>query len=357
MKKVIILVIALCMLFPILNGCSSNNSSSSSESTGGVVRVFNWGEYIDESIFVDFEREYGIRVIYTQFQSNEEMYSIIKLGGASFDVIIPSDYMINRMIEENMLAELNFDNIPNFSLIGPSFKNLDFDPENKYSVAYMAGTVGLIYNTTMVNHDVTSWGSLFDENYKGQILMFGNQRDAFAIALMYLGYSINTVNEAEIYEAFDLLVEQRPILQAYVMDQIYDKLESGEAAMGPYYAGDFLAMRENNPDLSFIRPVEGTNFFVDAMVIPINAENKENGEKFINFMSSTEIALRNMAVIWYASANLEAAEIFKEEQELDAEDYNIMFASDEIIANAEVFLHLPQHILDLYDSLWSQLRS
>ena len=349
MKK-LTLLITLSILLPILSGCGT-------EPAGGVVRVYNWGEYIDQSIFRDFQREYGIRVDYKEFQSNEEMYAQIRLGGTSFDVIIPSDYMIARMIEEDMLAPLNFDNIPNFSLIDPKYKNLEFDPGNIYSVAYMTGTVGLIYNSGMITHEVTSWGSLFDANYTGQILMFDNPRDAFGIALKYLGYSINTINENEIIEAYELLVLQKPILQAYVMDQIFDKLESGEAAMGPYYAGDYLIMRSNNPELRFARPVEGTNFFVDAMVVLKDAENKENAEKFINFMTSTEIALRNMEYIWYASANFEAAEIFAIEQELDAHDYSVIFAGAEVLANSDVFIHLPQHILDLYDRLWIQLRS
>jgi spermidine/putrescine transport system substrate-binding protein len=352
MKKLIVLILTLALLLPILSACADDD-----EPTQGVVRVFNWGEYIDPTVLEDFEREYGIRVIYSVFSSNEEMYAAIRMGGETFDVLIPSDYMIARMIEENMLAELNFDNIPNFALVDPRFKYLEFDPENRFSVPYMTGTVGIIYNSAMVGHEVTSWASLFNESYAGMILMFDNPRDAFGIALKYLGYYINTTNEAEINEAFDLLLRQRAILQAYVMDQIFDKLESGEAIMGPYYSGDYFTMRANNPDLRFARPVEGTNFFVDSMVVPIDSENRENAEKFINFMASTEIALRNMYFIRYASANLEAVERFAREQNLSAEDYAIMFASQEVLNNAEVFTHLPQHILDLYDELWVRLRS
>jgi spermidine/putrescine transport system substrate-binding protein len=184
--------------------------------------------------------------------------------------------------------------------------------------------------------------------------MFDNPRDAFGVALKYLGYSLNTTNEDEIYEAFDLLVEQKNILQAYVMDQIFDKLQSGEAAIGPYYAGDYLLMHEVNPDLRFARPIEGTNFFIDSMVIPKNADNKENAEIFINFLTRTDIAVRNMDVIGYASANFEAAAEYA--SELDPDDYEIMFANADVIANSEVFTHLPQHILDLYDRLWVELR-
>jgi spermidine/putrescine transport system substrate-binding protein len=352
MKKMIVLILTLFLLLPVFSGCGDDTPD------GGVVRVFNWGEYIDPTVLEDFEREYGIRVIYSVFSSNEEMYARISLGGENFDVLIPSDYMIARLIEEGMLAELNFDNIPNIELVDPRFLNLEFDPGNRFSVPYMTGTVGIIYNYRMVGYEITSWASLFDPNNERLgILMFDNPRDAFGIALKYLGYYINTTNVDEIYAAFELLVQQREILQAYVMDQIFDKLESGEAAMGPYYSGDYFTMRANNPDLRFARPVEGTNFFVDAMVVPVDAENQTNAEKFINFMASTEVALRNMYFIRYASANFEAVEIFAIEQELSAEDFDIMFASYAVLANSEVFTHLPQHILDLYDELWVRLRT
>ena len=360
MKKTVFVIAALCLMASAVSGFGGiagrgSAAENAENQAGGVVNVFNWGLYIDQSIFVDFERETGIRVNYAEFQSNEEMYSALRMGGASYDVIIPSDYMIARMIEEDMLEELDFSNIPNYSLIDGMYKNLEYDPQGRYSVAYMTGTVGLIYNSAEIQDDITSWGSLFDSRYAGQILMFDNPRDAFGIALKHLGYYQNTVNEQEIREAYDLLAAQRPILQAYVMDQIFDKLESGEALIGPYYAGDFLIMREDNPDLRFVRPDEGTNFFVDAMCIPKGASNKANGEAFINFMSRTDIALRNMEFIWYASANYEAASEFADE--LEPEDYEIMFASAQVLANSDVFTHLPQHILDLYDQLWIQLKA
>ena len=366
MKKKVVIVVVVCMLLSwAAYGCGGNDSDNGvapespdigdgGRTSGGVVNVYNWGEYIETDIFQVFERETGIRVNYSVFQSNEEMYSILRGGGANFDVIIPSDYMISRLIEEDMLQELDFSNIPNYALIDDAYKNLEYDPDGKFSVAYMTGTVGLIYNSAMISDEITSWGTLFDENYAGQMLMFDNPRDAFGIALKYLGYYQNTTNEAEIMEAFDLLVQQKPLLQAYVMDQIFDKLESGEAAIGPYYAGDFLIMRESNPDLVFVRPAEGSNSFVDAMVIPADARNKENAEIFINFMSSADIALMNMEFIWYASANSEANEIFRDQ--LYPEDYEIMFASSETLANCDVFTNLPPHILDLYNNLWVELK-
>jgi spermidine/putrescine transport system substrate-binding protein len=250
--------------------------------------------------------------------------------------------------------ELDFTNIPNHSLIDSAYKNLEYDPDGRYSVAYMAGTVGIIYNSTLINEEITGWGALFDSRYAGQILMFDNPRDAVGIALKYLGYSMNSSDEHEIREAFDLMVKQKSILQAYVMDQIMDKLESGEAAIGPYYAGDYLLMAENNPDLVFVRPEEGSNKFVDAMCIPVGAKNKTNAEIFINFMCRTDIAVRNMDVIGYASANFIAAMEYG--ADMDPEEYEIMFASSDTLENCDVFTNLPPDILSLYDKLWVELK-
>jgi len=349
MKRVIIVTIVLCLLLPVAAvGCGQRVG------VNGVVNVHNWGEFIDDDVIKMFERETGIRVNYSTFETNEAIYALMRRGGASIDVIIPSDYMIARMIEENMLEELDFSNIPNFSLIDERFKGLDYDPDDRFSVAYMTGTVGIIYNSQFIQDEITSWNALFNEDYAGQILMFDNPRDAFGIALKYLGYSLNTEDEDEIHEAYELLVSQRPILQGYVMDQIFDKLVGGEAWIGPYYAGDYLYMLEDNPNLRFARPTEGTNFFVDAMCIPKGAANKANAEAFINFMSRTDIALMNMSYIFYASANREAAIEFA--AELDADEYAIVFASSEVLANSEVFAHLPRHILELYDRLWIELK-
>jgi len=349
MKKTVTALLVMCLLLPISAfGCGQRDGSN------GVVNVHNWGEFIDESIFRIFERETGIRVNYSTYETNEALYSLMRRGGANIDVIIPSDYMIARMIEEDMLAELDFTNIPNYSLIDEQYKGLGYDPENRFSVAYMTGTVGIIYNSAMISGEINSWSALLNPDFTGQILMFDNPRDAFGIALKHLGFSLNTTNETEIRHAYELLVQQKPLLQAYVMDQIFDKLESGEAWIGPYYAGDFLIMAENNQDLRFARPHEGTNFFVDAMCIPRDAANKTNAELFINFMTRTDIALMNMEYIMYASANYEAAALFGEE--LYPEDYKIMFADSEVLANSEVYTHLPRHILELYDELWVELK-
>lgn len=344
---VILAVILLTMLFA--SGCSGGVKKAAE------VNVYNWGEYIDEDIFADFEKETGIKVNYTTFTSNETMYSVLKTGGSDYDVIIPSDYMISRLISENMLEKIDFANIPNYSLIDDTYKNLDYDPAGEYSVAYMSGTVGIIYNTAMISEDITSWDALFDEKYAGQILMFDNSRDALAIALLDLGYKVNTTNEDELNAAYELLSQQKPFVQAYVMDQIFDKLESGEAAIGPYYAGDYLTMVENNPDLKFVVPEEGTNQFVDAMCIPKAATNKKNAELFINFMCSTDVAMKNVDFIWYTTANKEAAQQYSET--LDSETAAIMFPSSETLSKCQIYINLPQETLKKYDELWVKLKS
>jgi spermidine/putrescine transport system substrate-binding protein len=263
--------------------------------------------------------------------------------------------MIARLAEQNMLAELDFSNIPNFSLLGESHLGLDFDPDNTYSVPYMWGTVGIIYNGAEISEDIHSWSTVFDETYAGEILMFDSTRDAFAVALKALGYSLNTTDEDEIQAAYELLKQQKPILQGYFQDQQYDKLEGGEALIGTYYAGDYICMLENNPDLKFVVPDEGANYFVDAMCVPASSTNKELAEKFINYMCDTDVSLANMEATGYASPNTESCEIYAE----DLEDWmkEIMFPGDDVLSRCEVFLSLPQETLNLYDSMWVALKS
>ena len=305
MKKLVSFALILVLLLSVgFAGC--NNSAQ-------VVNVYNWGEYINEDVLDEFEEQTGIEVNYRTFETNEQLYSLLKNGVAEYDVIIPSDYMVARMIEEGMLEELNFDNIPNFSNMDPAYTHMEYDPDNLYTVPYMWGTVGLIYNKTVVTEPVDSWGLLFDEQYSGQILMFDNPRDAFAIALLYLGYSINTTDENELNEAYELLVQQKPIIQSYVMDQIFDKLQNGEAAIGPYYAGDYISMNDVNPDLEFVIPKEGSNFFIDCMCIPKGAENKGNAEAFINFMCETSTCLANCEEIGYSTPSKRALESMDED--------------------------------------------
>lgn len=348
MKKTISVLVCVIMIFGLLAGCGGGGGGESK----GVVNVYNWGEYIDTDLIKQFEQETGITVNYKTFESNEQMYSVLRQGGVSYDVVVPSDYMISRMIDEDMLETLDFANIPNYEKVEESLKNMAYDPDNQYSVPYMWGTVGIIYDPN-VTGEVTSWGALFDESFSGSILMFDNSRDAMGIALKYLGYSLNTTDEAELNEAYELLKKQKPILQSYVMDQIFDKLESGEAAIGPYYAGDYLTMLENNPDLKFCIPEEGSNVFVDAMCILKGAENKANAEAFINFMTGAEVSAKNAEYIGYTSPNKEV----KDTLELDELSMSVMYPSDKLLANCEAYTNLPQETLDYYDSMWIKLKS
>ena len=258
----------------------------SRQNSARVLNICGWGENIDPALIEQFQEETGIRVNYQTAESNEAMYSKVLMGGSGYDVIVPSDYMVSQMRQEGLLAELNYDNIPNFQLIGDAYKNLPYDPENRYTVPYTWGTLGIIYNTTMVDEPITSWSALFDPQYAGQVLMINNPRDAIGVALLYLGYSVNTTDEGEIREAYELLRQAKAdgVYQSFVMDEVYDKMEAGEAAIAVYYAGDFLAMHENNPDLAYVVPQEGSNWFVDAMCVLKDAPHKEEAELWINFL-------------------------------------------------------------------------
>ncbi len=328
-----------------------------------VVNVCSWGEYIDTDLITRFEEETGIRVNYQTVESNETLYSLLKSGGADYDVVVPSDYMIAKLLEEGMLEELDYSNIPNFSLIDDRFKNLSYDPENKYTVPYTWGTLGIIYNTTMVDGPVTSWSALYDDANAGQVLLINNSRDALGAALCCLGYSVNTTDEAEIRAAYELIrdANSRGVFQGKVMDEVFQKMEGGNAAIATYYAGDYLTMAENNEDLAFVIPEEGSNWFVDAMCVLKDAPHKAEAEQWINFIASTEANLANMDFIWYASPNREALEqypAYYEElygEELDPETYAIMAAPAEVLERCEVYENLPPETQKLYSQLWVEL--
>ena len=328
-----------------------------------VVNVCSWGEYIDESLIEQFEAQTGITVNYQTVSDNETLYSQLKTGGADFDVVVPSDYMVARLIAEDMLAEIDYSNVPNFDLIDQRFKNLSYDPENKYTVPYTWGTVGIIYNTTMVDEPITSWSAMFDPKYAGEVVMIRNSRDALAAGLLYLGYDVNTTDTAQIQEAYQLLADAKAqgVYQGFYMDEIFQKMEGGNAAITMYYAGDYLSMLENNPDLAFVVPEEGSNWFVDAMCILKDARNKTEGEEWINFIASTDCNLANMDYIWYASPNAEALEQYPDyyletyEEELDPGIYEIMAAPEETLERCTLYRNLPAEILKLYNDLWTKL--
>ena len=302
-----------------------------------------------------FEALSGITVNYKSYASNETLYSKLLSGGANYDIVIPSDYMISKMISEGMLEKLNFDNIPNIKNIMPSFINPQYDPTNEYSVPYLWGMVAIIYNTTMVDGEIDSWAALWDEKYAGDILMFNNPRDAFGIAQAYLGYSLNTENTDELDRCAAILRDQKEIVQGYVMDEIFDKMEGGSAAIAPYYVGDAVTMCEDNPDLEFVIPKEGTNWFVDAICIPTTAdkENKAATEAYINFLCEPEIALANCDYVGYSTPNSGAYELLDDEAKADERRY----PSDEFLAeHTEVFINLSPEANAYMQELWTQLK-
>ena len=328
-----------------------------------VVNICSWGEYIDPSLLDRFEEETGIEVNYQTAESNESLYSLLKSGAGNYDLIIPSDYMVSQLIEEDMLAELNYENIPNFDLIDERFRNLPYDPENKYTVPYAWSTVGIIYNSAMVTDPITSWSTMFDPRYAGDVLMFRNSRDAMGLALLYLGHSLNTTDEGELEEAFELLADakQQGVYQAFVMDEVFQKLEGGNAAIGAFYGGDFLTMQANNPDLRFVIPEEGSNWFVDAMCVLKDAPHQREAEEWINFMTDTEVNMRNMDHIGYASANREVLEGYPRYYEetygepLSRETLDIMAVPEDVLERCELYLNLAYETRVLYNDLWTRL--
>ena len=320
------------------------------------IYVYNWGEYIsdgsDDSMDVvkEFEALTGINVEYTTFDSNESLFAKLKSGSASYDVIIPSDYMVSRLADNGMLAKLDYANIPNFDrYIDAEFKNPEYDAANEYSVPYMWGTVGVIYNTKYVDEaDIGSWDLLWNEKYAGKILMFDNSRDAFAIALSKLGYSMNTTDAEELKAAAAELAKQGSVVQAYVMDQIFDKMVEENAYVAPYYAGDYLTMAEDNEDLAFYIPKEGTNLFTDAMCIPSTCQNKAAAEMFINFMCEPTVSAANTDYICYSTPISAAKELIDPEMA----ESEIAYPSAEILAKTERYKNLSDEANQLMDDLW-----
>jgi len=328
-----------------------------SKYAGTTINVFNWGEYIsdgsDDTLDVNaaFEKLTGIRVNYINYDSNEAMYAKLKSESVSFDIIIPSDYMIQRLINEDMLRELDFSMIDNYYLIEDQYKDLYFDPDNKYSVPYSVGMVGLIYNTDLVDEKPDSWSIMWDEKYKDNILTFNNPRDAFAIAQLFLGIDLNTTDPDEWRLAADKLIEQDALLQGRVMDEVFNKMQQSNAAIAPYYAGDFLTMQEINPSLDFVYPKEGTNIFVDSICVPKNAQNYEAAMLYINFLLEPEVALANAEYICYASPN--TAVIENPDYSLYGDE--ILYPAEEDMPKVQYFHDMDEATRKLYNSLWEEV--
>ncbi len=335
----LIFVIVAALIF---SGCGGEKQET--------LNVFNWGEYIDEDLISKFEEETGIKVNYETFSTNEDMYVKVKSGGSSYDVLIPSDYMIEKMVKEDLLQELDFSKIPNIINISPMFQDLVFDPDNKYSVPYFWGTVGILYNTEQVDDVVDSWDILWNEKYANKILMMDSQRDSLAVALKKLGYSMNTRNEAELEEAKQELIKQKPLVLAYIVDEIRDKMLSGEGAVAVAWSGDAMDVILSGETFNYVVPKEGSNFWIDAMVIPANAKNPDAAHKFINFMTDPENAAANSEYIGYSTPNEAALDLLPEEMI----NSSVAYPSQEVIDNCEIFRD-PGEFISVYNRIWTEV--
>ncbi|MBP3196426.1 MAG: ABC transporter substrate-binding protein [Butyrivibrio sp.] len=334
----------------ILTGCGNSNDLASNK-----LYVYNWGEYIDEEVIEQFEEETGIDVIYDMFETNEIMYAKLAQDPSAYDVICPSDYMIQKLIENDMLKELNFNNIPNSVNIGEQYfeQSKDFDPENKYSVPYCWGTVGILYNKTMVDDVVDSWDILWNPKYNGQILMQDSVRDALMVSLIRNGYSLNTTNPDEIAVATKDLIDQKPLVQAYVVDQVRDKMIGEEAALGVIFSGEAIYTARENPDLVYVVPKEGTNVWIDSWVITKESKHTENAEKWIDFMCRPDIALKNFEYITYSTPNVAAQELIEDE-----EIKNSKVAFPDLSAfPTESYKYLGESGDRLYNDAWMEVKS
>ena len=346
-------------------GASGTDSAASGSADGGELYVYNWGEYIDEDVISQFEEETGITVVYDLFETNEEMYPVIEAGAVNYDVVCPSDYMIQKMRENDLLAELNFDNIPNIDQIDPAYMEMSqaFDPENKYSVPYCWGTVGILYNTRLLEElgvpAPTKWADLWDERLSGEILMQDSVRDAFMVALKKDGYSMNSESKDELEQAKQELIDQKPLVQAYVIDQVRDKMIGGEAAVGVIYSGEMLYIQDEvanlglDYNLEYVIPEEGTNLWLDSWVIPKNAKNKENAKKWIDFMCRPEIAKANFEYITYPTPNKGAFELLDE----DMQNNKAVFPDIDSLKDSEVYQYLGDDTDAIYNELWKEVKA
>ena len=365
MKKLLLFASALTIPCLLLAGCGSSSASSQGKEGGdedNKLYVYNWGEYIDESVIDEFEKETGIEVVYDMYETNEEMFPVIEAGGIAYDAVCPSDFMIQKMREHDLLAEINFDNVPNLKEIDPLYLELakSFDPENKYAVPYTWGTIGILYNKERLEElgvePPTKWSDLWDERLDGEILMHDNIRSAFMTGLKKNGYSMNSTNPDEITKAKDDLIAQKPLVQAYVVDQVRDKMIGGEAAVGVIYSGEMLYIQNeaNAADnLIYVIPEEGTDLFIDCWVIPKNAKHKENAEKWIDFLCRPEIAKKNFEYITYSTPNKGAFDLLDE----DLQNNKAIFPDVDSLKNCEVLKYLGDEVDDLYNEAWKEVKS
>lgn len=363
MKKILCFLLCLSLIFA-LSGCGYEykdltlEGKYTRELEGTTLTVYNWGEYISDGgddmldVNKEFEKLTGIKVNYLTFESNETMYSQVKNGGVNYDIVIPSDYMIERMINEDMLAEIDTSSLQNYHYIDEQYKNIYFDPENKYTVPYCVGMVGIIYNSKYIKNIDESWTVLWDKQYKDVCLNFNNPRDAFMSAQMILGQDVNSTNKADWNKAADLLKKGKGNLQAYVMDEVYGKMETGEAYIAPYYAGDYLTMFDTNPDLKFFYPKEGTNIFIDSACILKNAQNYEAALLYLDFINEPQVALANAEYIGYASPNTSV---------VNNKDYcyfgeEILYPKKEDYPAVQYYHDIDSEMRHYYENLWIDVK-
>lgn len=354
-RKILALISTLGLLGVSLTGCVADNivaeENTPIKTEGRQLIVYNVGDYIDPELNAEFTAETGIKVIYSEYANNEEMYATVAPGNIQYDILVPSDYMIDKMINEGRLEEIDMSKIPNYEKIDPEFKNLDFDPENKYSVPYMWGTVGILYNTKMVDEPVDSWDILWNEKYKDQIFMYDSERDSIMVALKKLGYSMNTRDPQELAEAKELLIEQFPLVLAYVGDEGKGKMVNGEAAMMIAWAGDAVLAMDENPDLAYAIPKEGSNYFVDSLVIPKGAKNIDEAYEYINFLCRPDIAARNAEYIGYSTPISEAKALLPEE----IQENEVAYPDPSVLENLEMF-NDPSDVIELYTTIWLEVK-
>ncbi len=356
MKFTKILPILLPLAALVLSGCGSDTESGEVADSENILYVYNWDEYIADGVIEMFEEETGYTVVYDVFETNEGLYAKLASGDISYDVICPSDYMIAKMIANDMLEPIDYSKIPNLKYIGEDYieSSKAFDPDFAYSVPYTWGTVGILYNTTMVDEEVDSWSILFDEKYRHNIVMLDSVRDSYAVALKYLGYSLNTLDEEELAEATELLIKQKPIVQAYEVDYARERMINNSAAMAVIYSGEALYSQDYNEDLEYVVPKEGSNIWIDGWVIPKNAENKEAAHAWIDFMCRPDIAKMNLEYITYSTPNTEVYDMLDDE---DLKSSTTLFPDSDITDRCEAFSYLGEEGDKYYNNLWEDVKA
>ncbi len=346
MKKILRSLVTsgiLMMMLLSLGGCGDKQES---------LNVYNWGDYIDETVNAKFTEETGIKVNYKTFATNEDMYVDIEAGGSNYDVAFPSDYMIEKMINNDLVEKINMSNIPNYKNVDERFKKMAYDPSEEYSIPYMWGTVGIIYNTRMVTSPIESWDALWESQYEKQVLMMDSQRDSIMVALKKLGYGMNTRDETELEQAKEELIKQKSLVLAYVGDEGKDKMINQEAAMMVAWSGDAVYMMRENEDLRYVIPKEGSNYWIDGMVIPKGAQNKEAAEQYINFLCREDISAINAEYIGYSTPITGARNLLPSEEA----NSEVAYPTEEVTDQLEVFTD-PSDIVKVYDRIWTEVKA